>query len=210
MVFSSWWWIQVSVHTSGTHEKSRYLDKRWIIVFLYAVMPKTNSVHFFTSPAGRDLLLRRITLGSNHNTAHCSVKCSRYSLAVLHKAKFVFTLLISPGNILMTSEKNVQKQNSISLANMWLKKGLISTVNFIKDSINLLCYCFINCQSHMTLELDSFTAFHFCQLSLLFISKITDSAFLHWEETYVALDICCLSVWWNFHGMLTMGQRRAH
>lgn len=46
----------------------------------------------------------------------------------------------------------------------------------------------------MTLEFDSITAFHFSQLSLLFISKTTDSAFLHWEESYVALDICFLSV----------------
>lgn len=115
MVFSSWWWMHVSVHTSDAHEKSRYLSKRWITVFSFTVVQQTNSVHFLTSPAGRELLLllRGITLGCNHSTAHCSVMSSRHSVAVLHKATFVFTLLISPGNILMTSKKMCKNKRAL-------------------------------------------------------------------------------------------------
>lgn len=67
-----------------------------------------------------------VPLFSNHSTSHCSVRCSRHSLAVLNKAKFVFTLLISPGRILIISEKVWQRCD--------LKKRLIFAINFIKDN----------------------------------------------------------------------------
>lgn len=68
-----------------------------------------NKFHAFLHFTSRErhFVITRYHSCSNHNTAHCSVRCSMHALAVLRKAKFVFKLLSSPGRILLTSENNV-------------------------------------------------------------------------------------------------------
>lgn len=127
MVFFPWWWMHVSVHTSGTHEKSRCLNKRWITVFSYALYRKQiPCIYSLHQREETFCCYYEVPLFSNHSTSHCSVRCSRHSLVVLNKAKFVFTLLISPGRILIISEKVWQRCD--------LKKRLIFAINFIKDN----------------------------------------------------------------------------